>query len=881
MSLFDRRRRREDDLDDELRSHLALAARDRMEAGETPAGAERAARRDLGSIAFIKDLTREVWGTASLERLVQDMRYAVRLLRRNPGFALVAVLSLALGIGANTAAFSLADAVLLRPMPVDRPSEIVALTSRVGSRSFEGLSYPEFRDVRDASRAFDGLIAFRTARFVVARSHDPVPQLRFGLLVSDGFFEVLGVRPSLGRGFTASESRVPGGEPAVILSYETWRADFGGRADVIGSSVRINSLPFTIVGVAPESFTGVNQFMRHQIYVPLAMADRFGATSTSPFEDRTARTLTVRARLADGVDVTRAQAEADLIGQRLAASFPATNRDRSFRVQSDLRARIEEAPPTIVVAGLLLILAALVLVIACANVANLLLARARARSREVAVRLAIGAGRVRLLRQLLTESLVLAFAGGAVGMLLASLVIRALAAFRLPTDTPLSLVVRIDGRVLAFTVLAAAGSAVVFGLAPAWRTSSPNVAHLLVAGDLASTSGRVRLWGRHALVVAQIALSLVLLVVTGAAFDGFRRMMFDDPGLKADDVLMMEFDPAMIGRTPTAVAEFYGVLLDRVRQLPTVRSAALASIVPFRPNFRVTPVVPEGFQFARDDRSAPIATAIVSDRYFDTMRTPITAGRAFTLEDSEDSRAVAIVNGAFAERYWPGLDPIGRRVRLGENGPFAEVVGVAKTGKYLSPAEVPQPYLYLPASQHPESRMTLLVATRGEPVSLSAPLLGLVRSIDREQPVFNLRDFRSFFANGVLAIPRVLLQLVVASGAVGLVLAVIGLYGLVSYSAARRTREIGIRLAIGAGRKDILRLVLSHGLWLSGVGVAIGVLVSLPLFGLLSAGLVGLGSLSPLTLIVVPLGLMAVTVIACLVPAIRAARLDPTTALRN
>ena len=381
--------------------------------------------------------------------------------------------------------------------------------------------------------------------------------------------------------------------------------------------------------------------------------------------------------------------------------------------------------------------------------------------------------------------------------------------------------------------------------------------------------------------MAQVALSLVLLVTAATAFDGFRRMMFGDAGVNADDVVMMEFDPGMIGRGPAAAAEFYTVLLDRVRQLPGVRSAALASIVPFRPNFRITAVVPDGFQFSGDERSAAITTAIVSEQYFETMRIPIVSGRGFTPEDKQSTRGVAIVNGMFAERYWREVNPLGRRVRLGESGPFAEIVGVAKTGKYLSPAETPQPYLYLPASQHSQSRMTLLVAAPGEPLALSAPILELAGRIDSQQPVFNVREFRSFFADGVLAVPRVLLQVVGAAGAAGLVLAVIGLFGLVSYSASQRTREIGIRMAIGAGRRDILRLVLRHGLWLSGVGVVLGVLVSVPVFRLLSAGLAGLGPLSAWTLVLVPLALMAVTLAACLVPAIRASRLDPTTALRQ
>jgi putative ABC transport system permease protein len=869
---------RPNDIDDEIRAHLEMARQDRIAQGESSTAARAAARRELGSVALVTELTREVWGWPSLERLWQDVRYATRMLRRSPGFALVATASLALGIGANTAAFSMADAALLRPLPIADPARVVALHAQTPQQGMNGLSYPDFLDVVSRTRAFEGLVATRTTRLALSRPADPVPQVRFALMVSPRFFQVLGVQPALGRAFTDEESTIPGRDAVLVLSDELWRTQFGGDPRVIGSTVHMNGQPFTIVGVAPAQFTGLSQFLHPALYAPItALSGPAGPANL--LEDRASAFLTVRGRLARGVTLERAQAELTALARALEATHPQSNRTRTFTVRTEIGARIAEAPPTLAIVTLLLALAGLVLFIACANVAGLLLARARSRGREIAVRLAIGAGRVRLLRQLLTESLVLSGAGAIAGMALAWLVIRALAAWRLPTDTPIGLNVQLDLRVLLFTAAAAMASVLLFGLAPAWRTASPTLTDALKSGE-GSAAGQIRQRGRHALVVAQIAVCAIVLVVSGGLFDAFGRMVLMDPGLRADRVMMLDLDPELVGYSPDRTRELYRQLIDRARALPDVRSATLASAIPFRPNFVDQEIVPEGFAFPRDERSARVPVNVVDERYFATIDLELRQGRAFASTDGPDAPRVAIVNETLAARYWSGQNPVGRRLRLGVDGPFAEVVGVARTGKYGSLAEAPQPYLYLPFAQQPRARMTLMVASAGDPRALATPLLQIVRAIDPGQPVFNVRDFRTYFEQGALGLPRVLMQMTGVAAMVGLTLALVGLYGVVAYSVSRRTREIGIRMAIGATRLDVLGLVLRQGLTLSTVGTLAGLAVSAPLFRLMASGLEGLGGLSYWTLAIVPVGLVAVTLAACWLPARRAARINPTMALR-
>jgi macrolide transport system ATP-binding/permease protein len=830
-----RRRQREQELDEEIRFHLETEAEQRMAAGLSAREARDAARRAFGSVGLAKEITRQMWTWNLLTRIGQDVRYALRTLARTPAFAVTAILSLALGIGANVASFSIADALLLRPLPVSRPSEIVAINAHRPDNAFDGVAYAHLRDLRRDARSFTGIVGYRLNRFAFATASDAPPQMKFGMEVSQGFFDLLGVNAAVGRTFTSDEAATPGRETVALLAN-------GADPGAVGGTIRLNGVVYTVIGVLPESFTGMDPVIRPAVVVPV----------------REETKLNLRARLRPGVTVEEARDEVAALGRALA-------RDLDLRTRTEFQLRSQENPPIAIVVTLLAALAAVVLLIACANVAGLLLARSRARSREIAIRTAIGAGRGRLAQQFLTEAAVLALCGGLASVALAYGFIRWLGSIRLPTDTPMVLATQVDGRVLAFTLVASVVSALLFGAMPAWRSVA---------------QGRVRTLGRNALVCGQVALSLVLLVTAAALLDAFRRMLVLDPGIRTDHIMMFEFDPSLAGYTPERGTLFLERLIERARALPGVRSAAFSRAVPFRPNFNDREVVPEGFQLPRDRTSISVAANIVDEAYFDTMRTPILEGRAFTRHDTAATRRVAIVNREFATRYWSGQTAVGKRFRLGAGGPPVEVVGVARTGKYLSLSESPQPYLYLPWTQNPATRMTLMVETAGAPAEISGAVLREAHALDATQPAFNVRPLDAFYREGPLGIARVVMQMVGSAGMTGLMLALVGLYGLVAYSVARRTREFGIRMAIGADRWSVLRLVLKQGLTIALIGDAIGLALSIPAFRGLSAAMAGVGEVSPWTLVVVPAALIVVTLAACYLPARRASRIDPAIALR-
>jgi predicted permease len=882
MSWYGFRSRRRAELDEELAAHAALARRASLDAGHSPEEADAAVRRELGNVLVVVENTRDTWRGAAVEQTWRDARHAMRLLARAPGFALAATLSLAVGICATTTAFSMADALLLRPLAVEDPGRLLVLSGRTSSDGrAEEISYPDLVDIGAQSRTLAGLAGSRTVRIAVAEPGSDVAQARFAIMVTDRFFEVLGVRAAVGRTFTAEETAVRGRGAAVVLGHAYWMSRYGGDRGVVGRALNVNGVAFTIVGVAPPTFTGLNQFLQPAMFIPITMTEALWppAPAGTLFERRDERSLIVRARLAPGASPLDATRELEVISARLRAAYPHIHRDRVFRLASELQARVAEAPPTAAIAGAVVAISVVVLVLACANVAGLQLARGQARSHELAARVAMGAGRTRLMRQLMTENLVLAAAGAALGVAAAYAVIRTLAALQLPTDTPLVLAVRLDGRVLAASLVTTLGSAVAFGLLPAWRAASGGFAGLLRSRGGSSLSGSTR--GRAVLVAGQVALSVVLLVVAGALFDGFRRLVTADPGVRARDVMMIELDPSLVGYGPGETRQFFRTLVERARALPGVRSASLAGAVPFRPNFYSKSVVPEGYVFPEGELDVSVPVTVADDAYFDTMGTQLVAGRPFSRRDDEHAPLVAIVNAEMANRYWPAGNPVGRRLRFGPDGPVAEIVGVARTAKYTSLAEAPQLHLYLPWMQHDRTRLVLLVQAEGDPTLLARPLATLVRSIDPRQPVFNIRDFATFMDQGALGVPRMLVRVIGSAGLAGLALAVIGLYGLVAYGVSRRTAEIGLRMAVGAGVPQILSLVLRQGLGLTLAGLAVGVLASIPLFRSLSALFVYVGALDPLVLLVVPVLLLASTGAACLVPAWRATRIDPTTALRT
>ena len=839
-----------------------------------------AGSKELGNLTLAMEDVRATWGWTWLESVLADIRYALRALRRQPTFVAVAVLSLALAIGANSAIFSFADALLLRPLPVKNPADVYDVSGTTPNDPFEGMSFPDYRDLRYKSRSFSGLAAYRLTRVAAASNPAAPAQMRFANLVSGNFFALAGVTPSAGRAFLPEEAT----QPVAMISYAFWQQNYAGDNSAIGSPLRLNGVVFTIVGVAPASFTGLERFALPSIFVPLGMAQRLEGEMADPLEDRGRHDLVVKGRLSAGASRESAQAETAIIGAALEREYVKTNRNRRMAVRTELQRRIQQSPHLLALVKMLMGLVALILIIACSNVANLLLARGRARSREIAIRLSIGAGRSRVVRQLMTESLIVAMAGGAVGLFVAYGGILLLNMQSVPSDPPFVLGVQLDWRVVQFSLLAALGSCIFFGLAPAWQTARTDfVSALKTGGD--GASGKRRTFGRDVLVACQIALAMVVLIAAGMFLGGFRNMLVMPPEFRTDHLISLDTAPAALHYSPEQTQAFYRRLVDRVRTMAGVAGVAMTESLPLSPSQTAVSVAPEGYQFPKGREKEIEFGAAVDAASFSTMHVEINRGRAFTDDDRAGSRRVAIVNQQFAKTYWPGQDAIGKRIRVesmdGMDGSAAEVVGVAKTGHYLAVNEKPAPFVYLPYEQNPRSRMTLIVQSAGDAGALATPLREAVRSIDGNIPVFNLRTVATLYESRVTDTWLNFFQMVGTMGFIGLALATTGLYGLVAYTVSRRVKEFGIRVAVGATHRDVVWLVERRGLILAGVGIAIGGLLTAAAAPMLWASFPGLGVSSPAVYALVPLALLIVSAVASYVPARRAAGLDPLRALRN
>jgi predicted permease len=826
--------------------------------------------------------------------MFRDLHYALRTLRHNPGFAAVAIISLALGIGANGAIFSMAEYLLLRPLPVPHPSGIVVVQAQSRGESngmFQqaGLSYPDFIDLQRKSKSFAGLAASQYFSFGIAPDKTTLPKMKYGALVSGNFFSVLGVSPALGRSFRADEDQVPGRDAVVVLGHDFWETEFASSPDVIGKTIFLNGLPFTVVGVAPEPFRGPIIWLRADLYVPLAMQPALaGGSQTNELEMRGLRVLRVQGRLKPGVSVRQAAAEARVIGQQLAQAYPATNRTCWFEVGTYWQTQIEQYSVPALAFLLMMTLAGVVLLIACANIMNLMLSRASARAREIALRLAVGAGRVRLIRLLLTESLVIALLGGALGLLIAQGCAYLFSRFRIPSDIPVVLDFQLDSRALLFVFLVSLASAILFGLAPALQSTRPDLLTALKSGGAAPSKHR-RFLGRNVLVIAQVAGSLLLLVFATQIFRGASVLLSSSLGFRSNNVLTAGFNPTLARDSMEQTKEFYRELLDQARTLAGVKSAALSEAVPLImtaaqsqfAGLRSTPVIPEGVQLPSGKESVSVLSNIVTDGYFRTLGVPIVEGRDFLSSDQADTSRVVIVNEQFARNYYPNQDVIGKRLRLnGAGGPFAEIVGVAKQSTYLNPIEPRQEYLYLPLAQNPSVAMTLMLETEGPPAEEAGRLRDLVRRLDANQPIFAVRTMQDVYDLTVKQRMDIIREIIGGLGFLGLVLALVGLYGLMSYSVSLRHREIGIRMAIGADPAAVVRMVLKQGMVLATSGVVIGVILSLAA-STLTAALPG-GHAFDLALIApVPLALLAMAALGVYLPARRASQVDPNTVLRQ
>jgi len=857
------RRQQEREMREELESLAAIAG-----------------SKELGNLTLAMEDVRASWGWAWVGSIFADIRYSLRTLRWQPAFAAIAVLSLALAIGANSAIFSFADALLLRPLPVSNPAALLDVTHTTPDNPFEGMSFPDYRDLRERSRSFSGLAAYRLSTLAVAASATAPAQMCFANLVSDNFLPVAGVTPAAGRTFLPEEASTAS-QPVAIVSYDFWQQNYAGAASVIGSTLRINGIVFTIVGVTPASFTGLDRFARPSVFVSLGMAQRLEGEMADPLQDRGRHDLVVKGRLSTGVSQESAEGEVATIGAALEREYVKTNRNRHMAVRTEIKRRTQQTPQLVSLVQMLMGLVALILIIACSNVANLLLARGRARSREIAIRLSIGAGRGRVVRQLMTESLILALAGGIAGLLVAYGGIRVLETLSVPSDPPFVLGVQLDWRVVEFSLLAALASCLFFGLAPAWQTARADFVSALKAGGDAA-AGKGRMISRDVLVAGQIALAMVVLIAAGMFLEGFRNMLVMPPEFRTDHLISMDTAPAVVHYSPEQTKAFYRRLVDRVRTMPGVAAVAMTEALPLSPAQTVVNVVPEGYQFPKGREAVVVFGGAVDAAYFNMLNTKIERGRAFSDDDRAGTRRVAIVNQQFAKTYWPGQEPIGKRIRLDTTAsPPIEVVGVAKTGHYLAVNEAPAPYVYVPYEQNPRSRMTLVVQAAGEAGALRKPLRDAVQAIDGDVPVFNLRPVATLYESRVTDTWMQFFQMVGTMGFIGLALATTGLYGLVAYTVSRRVKEFGIRVAIGAGRRDVVWLVERHGLILGAAGIALGGVLMAVAAPLLAASFPGLGVSFPAVYLFVPLLLLIISAVASYVPARRAAGLDPLRALRN
>jgi putative ABC transport system permease protein len=883
-SIF-RRGRVEDELDEELQFHLERRIEEGVAGGLSPEEARRRALRAMGGLDQRKEEIRDARRVHWLTDFVDDLRYATRSLGRAPGLTAFVVVTIALGIGMASGTFSMVDALIFRPYPVPRHDQIVTLSGTTRDNAFEPFSYREYVDLRDHTRSYDGVVANLDMQAVAfAAEPGAVARVHGGVLVSGNYFRVLGVEPRIGRGFRDDEDQVPGRDGVVVLGAAFWRREFGSDPTVIGRTVVLNGRRFTVIGVAPTTFPGMDTFSHPDLYVPLAMAPVFSTNlQKSFFEDRDDRELTVRARRKPGTSLHDARSELAVLAKQFETQYPNVTRGRGAAVYTQFQTRtIEDDNWKFGVVFVILALA--VLLVACTNVAGLLLSRARSRTREIAVRLAIGAGRSRIVRLLLAESLVLAVLGGAVGVAIGYAFVQWFQSKQtivFQTDLPMAVPMRMDVRVLLATLALAGLSAVLCGLAPALQSTRTDLVQGLKSVDV-DLPGRRRLWGRNVLVIVQVAASLMLLTASFLMARSFERTVLEGTGFTKDHLLISRFDPRLVQYDAAETKRFYERLIAAVRDTLGVERAALAQNVPFgQGGFDALSFVPEAMEMPRDRASFASAMGTVDDEYLETMGVPILRGRGFRTSDRVDSPRVAVVNEAFAKHYWPGADSVGKRIRVGGvSGEALEIVGVARTIKYWSGSDSHTDFVYLPFSQHPVARMILLVRSSGNPLDLVPAVRDVVHRLDANLPMMQTRAYEDLYLNQAVYGPRIAIDLVGMMGGIGLVLAVAGLYGLVAYNVSRRTREIGVRMALGAQRSDVLRLVMGRGMVLVAIGTVIGIAMGFAVERLMNAMLFDSGGVDVLVYLIVVPTMVLVTMVAAYVPARRAARIAPTLALR-
>jgi predicted permease len=812
-----------------------------------------------------------------MNAFLQDLRYGLRVLRKSPGFTVIAVLTLALGIGANSTIFSWIDSTVLNPIPgVTHASQFAEVTVGGSARNFNPISYPDYGDLRDRNHAFLSLAG--SDIWAMSLTASGKPERVWGAVVSANYFDALGVRPILGRGFLPSEDTKPGGAPVVVISYRLWQTHFGRDPSLIGRTIQIDRRPYEVVGVAPAVFQGFQTGLRVEMWVPAAMVGQVYGGSRNLLELRDAQWVMVFGRLKTGVTLKEAQADANVIMQQIVRTFPDSHKgDFSVTVYPLWRAPFGANFYLHTILSLLMAIAGVVLLLACANVANLFLVRSVGRRREMAIRLAMGASRRRLIRQLLTESLILALCGGAVAMVFTLWSAGTLGDFVPPVaEIPLSMATNANQTVLLVTLLISLITGVIFGILPALRASglSPGTVLKEEAGSMTGAVRKARL--SSILVVSQIAMSLLLLVCAGLFIRSFRMKQKFDPGFNPEHVLLCSYDLGGLGYDKNAGKTFDQQLFAKLQAIPGLESATLADWVPLGFASSGEEVKPEGY-VPRPHESMVVGEASVGPNYLRTMQIPLIAGRDFTASDDDKGRPVAIVDEEFVRRYWPGQDALGKSVE--ERGTPYVVVGVAQNIDSEDLGQKPEPFVYFPLFQDYSPGATIYVRVGSDPLRFVSPVQQAIDSLDADVPLFDLTTLHS----------RILLNstterlggvFVGGFGILALILAAVGIYGVLSYVARQRTHEIGIRMALGAEPSDVLELVLRQGLKLALLGLAIGLAASLVLTRALSSQLFGVTATDPPTYAGVAVLLLGVALVACYVPAHRAMRVDPIVALR-
>jgi putative ABC transport system permease protein len=873
-----RRQQVDQELNDELRDHLEQQIKENLSAGMSPEDARYSALRTLGGMTQIEQQCRDARGGNFFEDLVQDLRYGVRQLFRSPGFSSLAILCLTLGIGANTAVFSWIEGILFRPYPaVAHQERLLALAGTArGETGATEISWPDFLDLQRSCTLCDAFFVSKITGSTLNIGERA--EITRGSIVSANYFDAIGVHPLLGRGFEPGEEVGSDAHPVAVISYQLWRNRFKSDPQIVGKMQRLNNVPHTIIGVAPEGFYGTFVGWALHFWVPASMEETFESGGYK-LEDRGARWIEAYVRLKPGVTRAQAQAEISAIATRLENNYPATNRGRGIRLWPLWQTPFNNAGTLLPTLEIMLAVGAFVLLIACANVGNLLLVRSFARRHEMTVRLAIGASRIRLLKQLLTEGLILSMLGAACGLLVAYWCRHALVLL-LPALSGVAMYLpgEIDWRVMSLSAGICLLSTLIVGLVPAFQTRNLELAGALKAGSSGVVGARGRAWVRSGLVVFQVCLSFILLVGAVLLLQSLQKIRTTSPGFSTTDVVQTGVSLISAGYDVPHAKSFQEELIARVRALSGVESAAFARVTPLGyGTYSSTPIAVDGYQPPTEEQPT-VDYNQVSPDYFATLGIPLLSGREFTRADDENAPLVAIVNRTMAARYWRDQDPIDRRLQV--NGRWVRVIGVAADSKYESMRESPKPFFYVPLLQDFVRGPALYIRSAQPLRSISAALLREVHALDGNLALYETITLQEQVARSTSP-QLVAVTLVSILGGLALLLAAVGLYGVMSYAVAQANRELGLRMALGAGAANLFRRVISRGLRLTAVGVLCGATAGLALTRLFGKLLYNVSPNDPLAFASAVAVMTIASVAACLLPAWRATRTDPARVLRD